>query len=267
MPYSPQTWIDNNSSYPLSAARMNNIETGIQSAASVADQGHRILTTAQRDALGAVTVGTMIWNTTTQRYETYVNGAWVGMATGLVFTNEAARDAAITSPQEGMAAYLTTPTIPAATGVVTAVPTGVQTIYNGTNWVCVTEIGASSTTSANTNSSSYVTTLSGDGTAVSVTLVTGTTAKIEYGFWGSGSGAGILSQDFTVSGATTRSANDTTRVIHQQTAGSGAMAQSPFRSFVITGLTAGTNTFTLSYKTDGSTQTWNHRVLTVKGIA
>lgn len=77
MPYSPQTWIDGNTSFPLSAARLSNIETGIQQAASVADQGHRILTTAQRDALGVVTTGTTIYNTTTGNVEIYSGAAWV----------------------------------------------------------------------------------------------------------------------------------------------------------------------------------------------
>lgn len=77
MPYSPQTWIDGNASFPLSAARMTNIETGLQNAASVADQGHRILTTAQRDALGVVTTGTTIYNSTTGNVEIYSGSAWV----------------------------------------------------------------------------------------------------------------------------------------------------------------------------------------------
>jgi hypothetical protein len=77
MAYTPQTWVDNNASYPLSAARMNTMESGISSAASVADQGHMILTTAERDALGAVTAGTTIYNSTLTRVQTYYAGAWV----------------------------------------------------------------------------------------------------------------------------------------------------------------------------------------------
>lgn len=77
MPYSPQTWVDGNASYPLSAARMSNIETGLQTAAGVADQGHRILTTVQRDALGAVTAGTMIYNSTLGELQIYAGSVWV----------------------------------------------------------------------------------------------------------------------------------------------------------------------------------------------
>lgn len=77
MAYTAQTWVDGNATYPLSAARMTNIENGVVAAAAVADAGHRILTTAQRDALGAVTVGTMIYNSTLGRIQVYFNGAWV----------------------------------------------------------------------------------------------------------------------------------------------------------------------------------------------
>lgn len=77
MPYSPQTWIDNNASYPLSAARMTNIETGVQSAASVADQGHRILTTVQKTALGTVTTGTQVYDSTLGQQQVYNGTTWV----------------------------------------------------------------------------------------------------------------------------------------------------------------------------------------------
>ena len=60
----------------------------------------------------------------------------------IIFLNEATRDAAIPSPVEGQQCYLTAPTVPAATGSITAVPTGVQVIYNGSVWVCTTPIAA-----------------------------------------------------------------------------------------------------------------------------
>lgn len=80
MPYSPQTWQDNDAAYPLSAARMTNIENGVQAAAAVADQGHRILTTAQRDALVGTTAGTMIYNSTTSLTEVWTGATWLTVA-------------------------------------------------------------------------------------------------------------------------------------------------------------------------------------------
>ena len=81
MAYTKQIWADNNLSYPVSAARMGAIENGIEAAAIVADIGHRSLTTGQRDALGAVTTGTMIYNSTTAQIEAYLAGAWVKIPT------------------------------------------------------------------------------------------------------------------------------------------------------------------------------------------
>jgi hypothetical protein len=185
----------------------------------------------------------------------------------MVFTNEAARDAAITSPSEGMIAYLTAPTVPAATGATTAVPTGAKTIYNGSVWVCVTSVGASSNTSGTTSSSSYVTTLTGDATAISCTLATGTTALIQFSCNASHSSAAGMRTSFAVSGATTLAAADNNgSLVSVPNAGNAILLA---RSLVITGLTAGTNTFTLSYNIAGgvATGTWSARSLIVAGIA
>ena len=46
MPYSPQTWENDNPTYPVSAARLTHIEDGI-------DDAHDIAETAQATALGA----------------------------------------------------------------------------------------------------------------------------------------------------------------------------------------------------------------------
>jgi hypothetical protein len=56
---------------------MNTMESGISTAASIADQGHRILTTVQRDALTGVTAGTMIYNSTLSQVQVYTGSTWV----------------------------------------------------------------------------------------------------------------------------------------------------------------------------------------------
>ena len=190
------------------------------------------------------------------------------------FTDEAARDAAIPATgitlQEGMRAYLTAPTVPAATGTTTAVPSGVTTVYNGSEWVCTTPVAAISNTSGTTNSPSFVTTLTGDATAISVTLVTGTTALLSIYVNGSNNGAGGLlyfQGAYSVSGATTvaASTNDAAR---QGISGGGAGTHASYTR-VITGLTAGTNTFTLNYTAvnGASVSTYAQRYLSVQGIA
>jgi len=192
---------------------------------------------------------------------------FLGQAT---FTNEAARDAAIPATgialQEGMRAYLTAPTVPAATGQTTAVPSGITTIYNGSVWVCTTPVGASSTTSATTTSGSYVTTLTGDATAIAVTLVTGTTAKVDFGFWGNvgATPATQMTASIAVSGATTIAAG----INASAYMGAAATNLTSHRGWVFTGLTAGTNTFTLSYSAvGGATATYAQRWLVVHGVA
>ena len=187
------------------------------------------------------------------------------------FADEAARDTAYNasgamSPitlQEGMRAYLTAPTVPAASGGTTMVPTGATTIYNGSAWVCVTEIGARSSTSATTSSTSYVTTLTSDTTAVSVTLVTGTTALIMLSGVFAGAAGVFNFMSVSVSGATTIAAADNNAVrIDDST-----FARTAGSVYVLSGLTAGTNTFTLAYKSAAAGSTFLQRRLVVKGIA
>ena len=181
-----------------------------------------------------------------------------------IFADEAARDAAIPSPVEGQRCYLTAPTIPAATGALTLVPSGVQTIYNGSVWVCVTDIGARSNINATTTSTSYVTTLTSDTTPLSVTLVTGTTALIDL-FATAVDLNNYVWQSVSVSGATTLAANDDNAA---QFYWFGVAAGISYgRRFIISGLTAGTNTFTMNYKVSGGTGSFEERAFTVKGIA
>lgn len=178
-----------------------------------------------------------------------------GLAT---FTNEAARDAAITSPEEGMMAYLTAPTVPAATGsTATQIPTGIKTIYNGTVWVCVTEVGARSEgTSANFGTGFADVTVG--GTATSVTLVTGTTALVSFyaRINGNGNYANLAVKTGTVAASSAQAAfNQASAYI---TVG---------RSYVMTGLTAGTNTFTVQGQNNVAGANCDHISLTVRGIA
>jgi hypothetical protein len=182
-----------------------------------------------------------------------------------VFTNEAARDAAITAPTEGMMAYLTAPTVPAATGATTAVPSGVVTIYNGSAWVCVTPVSAYTLNSGTTNSTSYTTTLSGSpGTNPSVTVSTGTTALLSTScMLKSGSPPVGAVMSVAVSGATTQAASDAFWLYSDSSSNITVAA-----TFVMTALTAGNNTFTLNYRVGGpATLTVQDRRITVQGIA
>lgn len=202
---------------------------------------------ATGDVLTAAT-----WN------QAVVENARFGAAT---FTNEAARDAAITSPQEGMTAYLTAPTVPAATGGVTGVPTGITTVYNGSVWVCTTPVSARTTNLGTVATGSYTATLSGSpGTNPSVTLTTGTSALVQISS-NINTSASVSIMSVAVSGATTVAATDDYCLATVQV---GESVQT--YHFILANLTGGTNTFTLQYRS-GGTGSYQRRSLTVVGVA
>ena len=187
-----------------------------------------------------------------------------------VYANEAARDAAITSPSEGMRAYLTAPTVPSATGEITYLPTGINTIYNGTSWVCVTPVGAFTSGNGTTSSTSYTATLGGTpGTNPSVTIATGTTALVSVAceLYNNNSGS-ASDMAVAVSGATTLAASSNYRVYSAPNPNGAAFVMMGSATWIVAGLTAGTNTFTLNYKAaSGSTAVFQNRRITVTGLA
>lgn len=193
----------------------------------------------------------------------------VETGTGAVYTTEAARDAAITSPTEGMSVYITASTVAAAVGTAgsLAVPTGIQTIYNGAAWVCVTPVGAGNTTGGSTTNTVLNTTFTGmTGAAPAVTLSTGTTALVSFqGTMLPPSAANIGYFCFMVSGATTLSPNAN----HFGSLGQSNTGYNVFtgRTVVITGLTAGVNTFTAAIAVQAGTLTLNCPTIVVQGIA
>jgi hypothetical protein len=160
-----------------------------------------------------------------------------------VFTTEAARDAAITSPVEGMRAYITAPTIPATTGNGTGIlPTGIQTIYNGTVWVCTTPVGILSA-NMHTVTSSTAANFLNSSSALTVTCVTGTTALVHIKGRGTFSTGAYL---FVGLKTATVTPTDGSTVQYLATSTAGPLNG----SYILSGLTAGTNTFTL--------QGWTH---------
>ena len=182
------------------------------------------------------------------------------------FTNEAARDAAITSPVEGMVVFLTAPTAPAATGGATYVPTGIISAYNGTSWVCLTPVSAQTVTSGTIDVNPYAA-LSGGGTAPTVSLTTGTSALVHVHatFTPSVSSTQMFYIGVNVTGATTLAVSDYSAVGRPS---SQTFTQYIDGTFLIAGLTAGTNTFGLQYgRTNvGGAVTVSSRSITAVGL-
>ena len=167
-----------------------------------------------------------------------------------VFTNEAARDAALTSPEEGMTAYLTASTETTAAGAATAIPTGITTIYNGSSWVTVTPVSAWTDAVGTTTSLTYGA-LIGGGTNPSVTLRTGAQALVQFSMNSAlAAGPHQSAAGIAVSGATTRAVGGTNNNSYALYSGAAANYNGQNNAcFTFTDLTPGVNTFTLHYAT------------------
>jgi hypothetical protein len=130
--------------------------------------------------------------------------------------------------------------------------------YNGSAWVGIgqTIAAAAVTTSQATTSTSY-TDLATAGPAVTVT--TGTTALVTIQTLGAGAVSNRQLMSFAVSGATTIAAGTYVQGVTTATDDSFRVS-----SFVVTGLTAGSNTFTTKYRSsDGNSIPFAERVITV----
>ncbi len=110
-------------------------------------------------------------------------------------------------------------------------------------------------TQANTNNTTYG--APDTGTAVAVTLTTGTRALVIVTGQVEPGGGETAYLSFAVSGATTQVATDARAVIR------GASPIQASTTTLITNLTAGTNTFTLQYKSNGSTVGFTNRTISV----
>lgn len=125
--------------------------------------------------------------------------------------------------------------------------------------------GATIATSETTASTSYVD-LATVGPAVTVTTGTQAIVFVTCGLNNNTTG-GSSRADFAVSGATTRAAGNTTAVIHGvalANVGSRKTAVTMLSPALGTGLTAGSNTFTMKYTQSGAgTGTFNDRHLAV----
>lgn len=208
-------------------------------------------------------------------YQTDTDGlfVWNGSAWDIVinaaktFIDEAARDAAIPTPYEGLEVYLTSPTGVSATGETTFIPAGIKTVYNGSNWVCITPVSARTSTAGTVDVNPWAA-LTGGGTAPTVTLQTGTKALVTINtvVTPSVTSTQVWYVGVSISGATTRSVDGWAYIGRPS---SVAFAeQSGSASFVITGLTPGANTFGLLYgrvNVSGAVQ-FSNRIITAVGL-
>lgn len=184
-----------------------------------------------------------------------------------VFTTEANRGIAIPTATEGMMAYLTAPTVPAvSSSTASGLPSGILTAYNGSAWVCLTPVAARTDATGTTSSTTFTTSLGGTpGTNPSVTLSTGTSVLVSISVEMSSSNATPIYcwTAVGVSGASTINPVNALGVVNQAP---NTAVYTSARTFVIDGLTAGTNTFTLQYKVGSGTGNFANRSITVQPI-
>lgn len=121
------------------------------------------------------------------------------------------------------------------------------------------------TNAGTTTSTSYTATLSGTpGTNPSITVTTGTRCKVWYGARSSNATNGAPSlMSVAVSGATTVAASDD--YAHMTESDTSSLDEFQFTQMhLFTGLTPGSNTFTLQYKVGSGTGSWSRRELIVE---
>lgn len=178
---------------------------------------------------------------------TAITATWGNMVrSGCVvpYASAAARASEVTSPEEGMVSYL--------------IDSKTLHVHNGSQWVRITPDSAAVDTQQTTTSTSY-TDLSTVGPAV--TVVTGTSALVTVCAQIKNSGADVSYMGVAVSGASTVAAGDTraAEVV-------GTSTHTPSMTFKMTGLTAGSNTFTAKYRVVSGTGTFANRNITVQAL-
>lgn len=163
----------------------------------------------------------------------------------------------------GVCTSSTRPATPYEGQMIYETDTDLMLLYNGSAWVCITPKSSLDETTRTTSSTSY-TTLTG---APSVTLQTGTKALITVaGMMSMGGTAGYANIGCVVSGASTIASSETrAAVIYWGTTDLGNDKTTSF-TYLETGLTAGSNVFTMQVKCPGATMTTKQKSLTVVGI-
>lgn len=165
----------------------------------------------------------------------------------------------------GVCTSTTRPTAPFEGQMIFETDTKNSLIYNGSAWVCITPQSASATNQPSTTSASF-STLTSDP---SVSIQTGTKALVTLSCRNVGLvTAGYRYTGFSISGATTRAAsgNETQFITNYYGSGDLGNDRQSHSSFIVTGLTAGLNTFQMQHASAAGNYIVTGRTITVVGI-
>lgn len=133
-------------------------------------------------------------------------------------------------------------------------------VYTGSTWRYFSRLTETRVATSQATTSVTYTDLATVGPAV--TIETGDSAEVNIGSWILQSTAGFTAfASFAVSGATTRAASDAEAIGISNNA--IVMAG---RTVVVTGLTPGNNTFTMKYRVNGNTGTYQDRSISAKAM-
>jgi hypothetical protein len=212
-----------------------------------------------------------------------------------VFANSTARDAAVTSPQEGNTCYLKdTDIIQVYSGSAWVTKSGGasplttkgdlytystadarlgvgangtylvadSTAATGLKWAAAgaSASGTSTVNTSQTTTSTSYTDLATAGPAVTLTTGTKVLVIVNAQFLNQTTGNEVFAS-CAVSGASTVAASDDWNLGKQEATGSYPIRAG--RAHIFTGLTAGSNTFTMKYRVGGGTGQWEKRELVV----
>lgn len=169
--------------------------------------------------------------------------------TTVPFVNAAERNTQIPAPTAGMRCYLVTP--------------GVEQIHNGTAWVTTTPVAATVMTQEGTTSVSFADMTTPGPT---VTVETGTRALVTVGAAAGtapASGPIVSALGLVVSGASSIGVQEV--ATYSITGGYGWPLYLS-NTVLVTGLTAGANTFKLQYRTNGGNPYFSGRLISVQGL-
>jgi hypothetical protein len=128
---------------------------------------------------------------------------------------------------------------------------------------------ANTNNTGTTNSTSYTATLGGSpGTNPAATATIGASGTALVTITGQVDPAanGTAFMGFAVSGATTQASTDSRALIREHGSSSGTGYMQASATFVVTGLNAGSNTFTLQYKSSTGTAQFLNRSIIVQPI-
>ena len=148
-----------------------------------------------------------------------------------------------------------------------ATTTGGYFVATGTNTIVqrVASVASNASSTGTTTSTTYTQTLTSGGTNPTVTVATGDRVfiAIDADVENTTATSGFTYIDYSVSGATTLAATDATAMYFEHNANNTSLRIRAGTAHLLAGLTPGSNTFTLEYKTSSGTASYQRRRLSV----